>query len=130
MNEKNEHEKSVQSETLAERDRTTSSGYAKSNVGIMIAIVIRLLLSLAVSAASIYIYDQYFSQKVVMIDIMGYVEEQKQLYLSGKISEQEWQAIPDNIDRAMNREIKAHKNTIILIKDAVIRNARKIEIKN
>lgn len=130
MNEKNEHEKSVQSETLIEWDRTTSSGSAKSNMDIMIAVVIRLLLSIAVSAASIYIYDQYFAQKVVMIDILGYVDQQKQLYLSGKISEEEWRAIPDDIDRAMNKEIKAHKNTVILIKDAVIRNARKIEIKN
>ncbi len=129
MNEKNAHEKSVQTETLVERDRK-SAGSAKSNTGIMIAIVIRLLLSVVVSVASIYIYDQYFAQKVVMIDILGYVDEQKQLYLSGKISEEEWRAIPDDIDRAMNREIKAHKNTVILIKDAVIRNARKIEIKN
>ncbi len=125
MNQINAREMSEQSE----RDRT-SIGSAKSNMGIIIAIAIRLLLSAAVSVASIYTYDQYFAQKVVMIDIIGYVEEQKQLYLNGKISEQEWRAIPDNIDRAMNREIKAHKNTVILIKDAAIRNARKIEIKN
>lgn len=92
--------------------------------GILFRIGICMLLNIMVSAAALFVYDQYFAQKIVAFDRNGYREEQKRLYFSGKITEQELFQSLDRVDEIMRQE---SGNTIILNAEAVIRNARFIE---
>ncbi|MEW6715538.1 MAG: hypothetical protein AB1306_10670 [Nitrospirota bacterium] len=47
--------------------------------------LLTILISLLVSLASIFVYDRFFVQKIVAVDIKGYIAEQRDLYISGKL---------------------------------------------
>ena len=79
-----------------------------------------LLISLAVSAGSVYVYDRYFAQKIVAVDIKGYIAHQRDLYLSGKETGKEFRA---NIDKLAVTVKSIPKNRVAIIGDAVIKNA-------
>ncbi len=79
-----------------------------------------LLISLLISLASIFVYDRFFVQKIVAVDVKGYIAEQRDLYISGKISEEQLKA---NIDRMEKVVMSVPKNKVVIMGDAVIRNA-------
>jgi hypothetical protein len=82
--------------------------------------LLTLLISLLMSLASIFVYDRFFVQKIVAVDVKGYIAEQRDLYISGKINEEQLKA---NIDRMENAVMSIPKNKVIIMGDAVIRNA-------
>ncbi|MEW6002789.1 MAG: hypothetical protein AB1638_09125 [Nitrospirota bacterium] len=82
--------------------------------------LLTLLISLLMSLASILIYDRFFVQKIVAVDVKGYISEQRDLYISGKINDEQLKA---NIDRMENAVMSIPKNKVIMMGDAVIRNA-------
>lgn len=90
-------------------------------------LIMLFILNIAVSGISLYVYDQYFAQKVTAIDIRGYMMDRKNLFLSGKISEKEFTASVDNIEKALKG---TKKRTVVLLGDAVVRNAEKIHIED
>ena len=79
-----------------------------------------LLISMAVSAGSVYVYDHYFAQKIVSVDIKGYIANQRDLYLSGKETGKEFRA---NIDKLAAAVKGIPQNRVAIMGDAVIRNA-------
>ncbi|MEW6003649.1 MAG: hypothetical protein AB1638_13525 [Nitrospirota bacterium] len=82
--------------------------------------LLTLLISLLMSLASILIYDRFFVQKIVAVDVKGYIAEQRDLYISGKINDEQLKA---NIDRMEKTVTSIPKNKVIIMGDAVIRNA-------
>ncbi len=90
-------------------------------------LIILFVLNIAVSIISLYVYDQYFARKVAVIDIRGYMMDRKNLFLSGKLSEKEFTASVDNIEKTLQ---KTNKRTVVLLGDAVVRNAEKIHIED
>jgi len=81
--------------------------------------LITLFISLLVSLASILVYDRFFVQKIVAVDIKGYIAEQRDLYISGKINEEQLKANIDKIEKAVT---SIPKNKVVIMGDAVIRN--------
>jgi hypothetical protein len=90
-------------------------------------LILLLIMNTVVSAVSVYIYDRYFAQKVVVIDIRSYMMDRKNLFLTGKISEKQFTESVDNIEKALQ---KTNKRTVVLLGDAVVRNAEKIHIED
>lgn len=82
--------------------------------------LITLLISLLISLASIFIYDRFFVQKIVAVDVKGYIAEQRDLYLSGKINEEQLKA---NIDRLEKVVTSIPRSKVVIMGDAVIKNA-------
>ena len=82
--------------------------------------LLTLLISLLISLVSIFVYDRFFVQKIVAVDVKGYIAEQRDLYISGKINEEQLKANIDKIEKAVT---SIPKNKIIIMGDAVIRNA-------
>ena len=81
---------------------------------------VSLLISMVASVGSVYVYDRFYAQKVVAVDIKGFIAEQKALYMAGKINDEQFRA---NVDK-MTLLVKAiPKNRVAIIGDAVIRNA-------
>ncbi len=89
------------------------------------AIIFLLIINIAVSAASIYVYDRYFAQKVAVLDVRGYVQERKNLFIAGKISEQEFTSSVGRIEAALRR---VDNRTVVISGDAVVRSENKIQI--
>ncbi len=81
---------------------------------------ISLLVSMLVSASSVYVYDRFYAQKIVAVDIKGYIATQRDLYLSGKETNKEFRA---NIDKLATVVKSIPKNRVAIMEDAVIKNA-------
>lgn len=82
------------------------------------------LVSILMSALSIFVYDRFFTQKVVSLDIKGYIAEQRDLYLSGKINDEQFRA---NIDKLEAKVKSVPKNRVVIMGDAVVKNAEVIK---
>lgn len=90
-------------------------------------LVLLFVVNAAVSALSVSIYDRFFAQKVAVIDIRGYMMDRKNMFLSGKISEKEFTASVDHVEKALQ---KADKRAVVLLGDAVVKSAEKIHIED
>jgi hypothetical protein len=76
------------------------------------------LISLAVTIGVLAIYDNYFAQKIVALDVKGYITEQRDLYLSGKINEEQ---LKENFDRLEKAKERVPKNRVIILGDVLVR---------
>jgi hypothetical protein len=86
--------------------------------------IIMLTLNVIVSASFIYFYDQKFAVKIKAFDMRGYMVDQKKQFFSGKVTEEELFKSLDRVDEILSQE---SKNTLILSRDAVLRNAQFIK---
>lgn len=103
---------------ITEAEKEVPSGRGK-NFGWLLTVVISLL----IAAASIFVYDRFFVQRIVAVDIKGYIAEQRDLYVAGKINEEQ---LRQNIDRLEKIVSQIPKNRVAIMGDAVIRNAEVI----
>jgi len=83
--------------------------------------VISLIVSLAVAAGTIYLYDQHFAQKVVAVDLKGFLQEQKDDYLDGKITEEDVNRRMDELEAFVDQIPKHHS---VILGDVVVRNIK------
>jgi hypothetical protein len=83
-----------------------------------------LLVSLAVSVLSLFVYDRFIAQKVVAIDMKGYIAEQRDHYLAGRIDDAE---LRRRIDRLEEVSLAIPANRVVLMGDAVVRNVEMIK---
>ncbi len=104
----------------AEAAGTVSVKQRKSPGWLAVA-AISLLASMLVSASSVYVYDRFYAQKIVAVDIKGYIATQRDLYLSGKETGKEFRA---NIDKLAAAVKGIPKNRVAIMGDAVIKNAK------
>lgn len=86
-------------------------------------IFIMLILSIVMSIATVYVYDRYFAQKVVAIDMKGYMEKQKKLYLKGAIDDEE---LRENLMSFEKRINDIPENRVVIMEEVVIKNAEVI----
>jgi len=85
--------------------------------------LLTVFISLLISALSVFVYDRFFAQKVVAIDIHGYVAKQKELYVGGKLSDTE---LEQNLERIKGAITKIPKNKVVIVGDVVLKNAEVI----
>ena len=76
------------------------------------------LISLVVTIGVLTIYDRYIAQKIVALDVKGYIAEQRDLYLSGKINDAQLKESFDRLEKAKER---VSKNRIIILGDVLVR---------
>jgi len=81
-------------------------------------IMISVCLSVTLMVATLAAYDQFYAQKVVALDVKGYVAEQRDLFLAGKINEDE---LKRNFDKLEQVKEKVPKNKIIILGDVLVR---------
>lgn len=78
-----------------------------------------------VVAGGLFVYDRYYATKITVIDLQGYVREQKALINSGAITEEQWRDSLDRLDQTM-KTLPA--NQAIISKDVVLKNGNFYEI--
>ncbi|MDQ5988240.1 MAG: hypothetical protein CSYNP_03998 [Syntrophus sp. SKADARSKE-3] len=89
------------------------------------SVAMLLVMCAAVSAASLFVYDKYFATKIVAIDIRGFIADQRDLIMQGKIDSEQLKKNLDLIDVAIS---KVKPNEIAIMGDTIIKNGRSIEI--
>ena len=85
-----------------------------------------VFIALIAAAGAIYGYDHYFASKIVVMDIKGYLREQKALLVAGEITEEQWKAGLDKLGQVLDKQ---PANQIILLKEVVLKNGRELSIK-
>jgi hypothetical protein len=85
-------------------------------------------IALMISAVTVFGYERYFAQKIYVLDLKGYLRNQKALLVAGEISEKEWQASLDSLEQDLD-SAASNPAHIILLKDVVLRNGDEIKIK-
>jgi hypothetical protein len=80
-------------------------------------ILITALISFVISAGSIFGYDQFFAQKIIMFDLKGYIATLRDLYIAGKIDDKQLQSAIDRIEVVVNSQ---PKRKIIITSDVLL----------
>jgi hypothetical protein len=78
------------------------------------AVLISVLIMTGILAA----YDRFFAQKIVALDVKGYIAEQRDLFLSGKINGEQ---LKENFDRLEKAKERVPKNRVIILGDVLVR---------
>ena len=78
-----------------------------------------VLVSLLVSSGSLYAYDTFWAQKVVAVDLQGFLTEQRDLFLAGKIDDEELQRRMDSLEQLVDGIPRRYA---VILGDVVVRN--------
>lgn len=80
----------------------------------------------AITAATMLVgYDHFIAKKVLSVDVKGFVDQQQELYLAGKVTDEQLKQNYANL-KAVVESIP--KNRIVLMGDAVLGGAEKLDI--
>lgn len=107
--------------TESERQRRIRGNRTPVAPGYLEVVIIAAL----VVAGGLFTYDRYFAPKISVIDMVGYVREQKALLAKGSITAEQ---LSENLKR-LDDELKSlPSNQTVILKDVVLNNGRFDEI--
>lgn len=86
--------------------------------------ILCVLVSVASSVATIAAYDSWYAQKLVSIDIKGYISDQRDKYIAGKLTDDELKRSFDKLEQVVTA---IPKNKAVLMGDLVVRNVEVIK---
>ena len=98
-------------------ERASCPGYIET-----IAIVLLLLL------LALFGYDRMFAQKVVVVDLAGYLRTQKALLAAKEISAQQWKDNLDHVEKSLSDHAGNNPNHVVILKEVVLRNGQEINV--
>jgi hypothetical protein len=84
-----------------------------------------IAISLLVSVLSVFFYDRFFAQKVIAVDMKGYITKQRDLYTGGKLTDEQFRANIDKLEEAV-KSIPA--NRVAIMGDVVLKNAEQKQL--
>ncbi|NVN92092.1 MAG: hypothetical protein HXX11_16030 [Desulfuromonadales bacterium] len=76
------------------------------------------LISSLLTVAILAVYDNFYAQKIVALDVKGYIAEQRDQFLTGKINEEQLKASFDRLEQVKER---VPKNRVIILGDVLVR---------
>ena len=117
----------VDTSELPANNKTPQAAIKSDNqegMGIPVVVCICLLVALITSVASVYSYDRWYAQKIVAVDIKGYIAQQRDNYMAGKLTDEE---LKRSFDHLENVVIAIPKNRVVIMGDAVVRNVETIK---
>jgi len=91
---------------------------AKAQPGITktYAAVLVIVVSIVSSVATVAAYDRWIAQKVVAVDVSGFLQEQRDLVLAKKITMDDFKA---NLDRYLAVLKSQPKNRVLILEDVI-----------
>lgn len=95
------------------------NGPKKLTVGYLDVVIIAVL----AAVVTVLVYNRYFAQDVVMVDLTGYIKQQRTLFTEGRIDKARVSA---NLDRFQKFIDSQPKNVMVLTKDVVLAGGREI----
>ena len=129
MNDETSMETNISQETEDNKDAVSvpkeyPKKHPKQHPSLVSMIAICVMVSIGASLATVAGYDRWFAQKVVAVDIKGYIAQQRDNYLAGKLNDDE---LKKSFDRLENVITAIPKNRVIIMGDAVVRNAETVK---
>lgn len=96
----------------------------KERDNFLFTVLFCLVISVFASLTTIAGYDHWYAQKVVAVDIKGYIAQQRDNYLAGKLNDDELRKSFDRLEEVIT---SIPKNRVIIMGDAVVRNAETVK---
>jgi hypothetical protein len=90
----------------------------------LVVIVMVIVISATVSATTTWVYDAKYAQKVVAVDIKGYVARQGEDFMAGKLTEEQFRQKFDHLQKVVEA---IPPNKVVLMGDLVVRNVETIK---
>ena len=84
-----------------------------------------VIISLLISVLSVFLYDRFFAQKIIALDMKGYIAKQRDLYMEGKLTDEQFRANVDKLEEAV-KSIPA--NRVAIMGDVVLKNAEQKQL--
>src|SRR6185369_6673047 len=112
-----ESDQAIESPVSEKKDSLSPEGWQRRRLPI---IALCLLVSLATSAVTLFCYDHWLAQKIVAVDMKGYITLQRYKYKDGKINDEDLRKTFDRLEVVMN---SIPKNRVVIMSDTAIRNA-------
>jgi len=99
----------------------------QQETGITLGMVVSVaFVASAITAATMLVgYDHFLAKKVLSVDVKGFVEQQQELYLAGKITDEQLKQNYANL-KTMVEQIP--RNRVVLMGDAVLGGAEKLDV--
>ncbi len=94
-----------------ERPAKAQPGITKTCAAVLVIVV-----SMVSSVATVTAYDRYIAQKVVAVDVNGFLQEQRDLVLAKKITMDDFKA---NLDRYLAALKSQPKNRVLILEDVI-----------
>lgn len=88
-----------------------------------------ILIVLIIVGGAMYGYDRYFAQKIRVVDMGGYLRQQKALLAAGEITTEDFTAGLNRVDQLVSREADLYRNQIIILKEVVLKNGDEVNIR-
>ena len=98
--------------------------HPKQQPGPITLFALCVVVSLGASVATIAGYDRWYAQKVVAVDIKGYIAQQRDSYLAGKLNGDELKKSFDRLEAVITT---IPRNRVVIMGDAVVRNAETVK---
>lgn len=86
-------------------------------------ITLSACMSILIAVGALYLYDTYYAQKVVVFDLVSYLEKQKMEFLEGRTNEEK---LRDEFAKAKEMIDALGENRIVLSKDMVLSGGKDI----
>jgi hypothetical protein len=90
---------------------TARQGITKTYVAVLV-----MLVSVGSSIATVAAYDRYVAQKVVAVDVSGFLQKQRDLVLAKKITMDDYKA---NLERYIEALKSQPRNKVLILEDVI-----------
>lgn len=115
-----DHENEISQTALSSLEQTAAPATKGKQRVRLPGIAVCLLISVVSSAATLFVYDHWLAQKIVAVDMKGYITLQRYKYKDGKINDEDLRKAFDKLELEMNA---IPKNRVVIMADTAIRNA-------
>ncbi len=92
---------------------------------IMTMVAAVIVAGFACSVLTVAAYDRFFAQKVVAVDLTGYVAGQKNRYVAGEITARE---LIDSIEGVLRYIGERPKKEVLVLDEAISGNVKRLEL--
>ena len=119
-------ERDEKKEVKVEAERKVKEEVKKEggSLSLFKVLLINVLVSLFVAVSVVYVYDKYYAQKIVAFDLQGYIIGLKEMYIAGKINDED---LKRAIDAAYAVIKSQRKNKVVLMGDVILSPVERIE---
>ncbi|MHB8712483.1 MAG: hypothetical protein ACYC9T_09265 [Trichloromonadaceae bacterium] len=125
----------IERENMEEKETTTPTSEAPpepnrqpstlSPPGYLAVVLIAALVGSIASTVAVGLYDRFYAQKVVAVDLKGFIQRQRDMLVEGKIEEQ---GLRDSFDRMEAVFDRIPANHVVILKEVVLRNGRDLQL--
>jgi len=127
--------KNIKRENMEEKESTTPTSEAPPEPhrrpsaltppGYVAVVLIAALIGSIASTVAVGLYDRFYAQKVIAVDLKGFIQRQRDMLVEGKVDDQ---GLRDSFDRMEAAFDRIPANHVVILKEVVLRNGRDLQL--